>query len=140
MSKMKLGALLLGAAFVPGCMMDDGHPRAMHGEADARAHADLRAALAGYSPRPTVSCVSSRDLEGNRSFGENAILFEGTGDRFYLNRPSNCPTLGPGRTLRVRSVSTRLCRGDIADVVDLSSRINLGGCSLGDFTPYTRAR
>jgi hypothetical protein len=135
-----LAALMLGSAAIHGCTMDDGHAVAMHDQSHGRAEAGLRQALAGYAQGATTSCVNSRDLEGNRSFGANAILFEGTGDRFYLNRPGNCPVLGPGRTLQVRSVGTQLCRGDIADVVDLSSRTTLGGCSLGDFTAYTRAR
>jgi hypothetical protein len=131
---MAVAATLLGVAALQGCTMEGRH------EARAAAEAGLAEALAGYSPGATTSCVNSRDLEGNRSFGEQAILFDGTGDRQYLNRPNNCPTLGYGRALRVRSVSTRLCRGDIADVIDLSSRVSYGGCSLGDFTEYTRAR
>jgi hypothetical protein len=38
----------------------------------------------------------------------------------------------------VRSTSTQLCRGDIATVMELTSRTTYGGCGLGDFQPYRR--
>jgi hypothetical protein len=44
-----------------------------------------------------------------------------------------------GNALVTRTTETRLCRGDIAQVVDVASRTTLGSCSFGDFTPYTRA-
>jgi len=138
MRTIAVAASLLGAVALQGCTME-GRQEA-RAAADARAEAGLAEALAGHSPGATTSCVNSRDLEGNRSFGEQAILFEGTGNRLFLNRPGNCPTLGPGRALRVRTVSTRLCRGDIADVIDLSSRVSYGGCALGDFTEFQRTR
>jgi len=129
-------APLLGAVVLLGCTTE-GQEEA-RAAADAQAQAGLTAALAGYSAGETSNCVNARDLQGNRSFGEQAILFDGTGGRLYLNRPNNCPTLGAGRTLRVRIDSTRLCSGDMADVVDLSSGVNYGGCALGDFTQYRR--
>ena len=83
-----------------------------------------------------------RDLRGNRSFGEGAIVFDGpTRATLYVNRPSGgCPDLGFGRALVTRTPSTRLCQGDIATVVDLSSRTSFGACGLGEFTPYRRVR
>jgi hypothetical protein len=88
-----------------------------------------------------LNCVSSRSLRGNRSFGEGVILFEGHGGTVYVNRPAaGCPELGLGRSLVTRSSGTQLCQGDIAEVVDLSSGVGFGGCALGEFVPYRRAR
>lgn len=102
---------------------------------------ELSVALAGRAAGPTVSCVNLRDLRGNRSVGEGAILFEGRGNTLYVNRPpAGCPDLRDHRTLITRTPSTRLCQGDIATVVDASSGIQYGGCGLGDFTPYRRVR
>jgi len=102
--------------------------------------AQLAAELANFEQdgRP-VQCVNSRDLLGNRSVGNAAIIFEGTGNRIWVNRPpAGCPTLTPGRALSTRSTSTRLCRGDIANVFDPVARIPFGSCSLGEFTPFRR--
>ena len=51
-----------------------------------------------------------------------------------------CPN-GPrgGITLVTRTFgSSGLCRGDIAQVVDSSSRTFAGSCSLGEFVPVPR--
>jgi hypothetical protein len=86
---------------------------------------------------PAVSCVSTRDLEGNRTVGD-AVIFERHGRQLWVNRPAGgCPDLR-GNALSVRTSGSRLCRGDIATVVDVSSGVTYGGCGLGDFEPYRR--
>lgn len=105
------------------------------------AGSELAAELSGRAAEETRSCVSQRDLQGNRTVDDGAaIIFSGPGDRIYVNRPpAGCPSLGSGRSLVIKSTMDRLCRGDIVDVVDLSSRIHYGSCSLGDFVPYRKA-
>jgi hypothetical protein len=112
-------------------------------QADANGEARLSAALRDYSSAgPAVSCVSTRNLGGNRSAGEGAIIFDGgRHDRLWVNRPpAGCPDLSFGRALAVRTTTTKLCRGDIADVFDPVSGFHFGGCALGDFEPYRRNR
>ncbi len=102
--------------------------------------AKLSAELKGYEQSgPSVSCVSRRDLAGNRSAGESAIIFDGRGHTKFINRPAGgCPDLGLGRALVTRTTGSQLCRGDIATVFDPVSGVEFGGCGLGDFTPYKR--
>ena len=102
--------------------------------------ARISSALANYEQAGrSVDCVNSRDLRGNRSAGEGAIIFDGIGRRVWVNRPpAGCPSLDHGRALRTSTPSTRLCRGDIATVFDPVSGIDYGSCSLGEFTPYDR--
>ena len=103
----------------------------------------LAEALAGYEQSgPPVSCVNRRFLGSNRSAGEGAIVFRGqTRNQLWVNRPAGgCPSLDFNRTLVTKAPSTQLCRGDIAQVVDLGSQVTHGGCALGDFTPYRRRR
>lgn len=110
-------------------------------ELSAAEQGELSAALAGRVAGPAVSCVNLRDIRGNRSVGEGAILFEGVGDTVYLNRPpAGCPDLHETRTLITRTPTGRICSGDIATVSDLASGIQFGSCGLGDFTPYRRVR
>ena len=136
MKRMMFAAALASMA---GCAMND----PVDSPAAERDRAGLAAALEGYAEAgPPVSCVNQRDLGGNRSAGEGAIVFQGRSrDRLWVNRPAGgCPSVDMGRALVTRTPSTQLCRGDIATVVDLVSGTQYGGCGLGDFTPYRRVR
>ena len=128
--------LLASACLAAGCTTDEPVETAANDEAR------LAAQLAGYEPSgPPVSCVNLRDLHGNKSAGEAAIVFEGLGGRTWVNRPAGgCPSLEFGRTLKTRTSGSQLCRNDIATVFDPVSRIEYGGCGLGDFEPYRRVR
>ena len=131
--------LLASACLAAGCTTDGPEERA-----DMRAddEASLAGQLSGFEPDgPPVQCVNTRDLRGNRSAGETAIVFSGPGGRKWVNRPAaGCPDLRFSRALKTRTPSTRLCRGDIATVFDPASGIEYGGCGLGDFEPYRRVR
>jgi hypothetical protein len=135
---MKYLILLASACLAAGCTTDTDERVDMA----ANDEATLAAQLRGFEPDgPPVNCVASRDLRGNRSAGESAIVFTGAGGRLWVNRPSaGCPDLRSSRALRTRTPSTRLCRGDIATVFDPVSRFEYGGCGLGDFEPYRRVR
>jgi hypothetical protein len=137
-ARMKKAVLIACISLLAaGCM--NGPPT----EPSASEQAQLGAALAGYEPSgPALSCVSSRELRGNRSFGEGAIVFDGpTRSTLYVNRPSGgCPELGFGRALVTHQQGPQLCRGDIADVFETSTRTTYGSCVMGDFTPYRRVK
>jgi len=102
----------------------------------------LAKAIEGRVAEAPVKCVNMRDLGGNKSAGETAIIFNGrTNKLIYVNRPAaGCPDLSFGRALQVRTTTTRLCRGDIVTVFDPLNGSQYGGCGLGEFTPYRRAR
>jgi hypothetical protein len=119
-----------------GCM--DQRPMEMSAEAQTT----LAAAIEGRSEGVPQSCVPMRDLRGNRSAGEGAIIFEGPSRNIvYVNRPAaGCPELGFGRALKTRTTMTQLCRGDIVEVFDPVSGFTSGSCGLGEFTPYRRLR
>ena len=135
--------LSAAVALLGGCAYDRGPEAAARAEAEmAEDAANLEQALAGRVAEDPQSCVSARDLGSNKSYGEGAILFRGrTNSVVYVNRPpAGCPDLSFGRALKVRTTSTRLCRGDIINVFDPVSGVEYGSCGLGDFTPYRRAR
>jgi hypothetical protein len=136
---MKHLLLIAAACLAAGCTTDEPGDRA-----DIRAddEASLAAQLSGFeADGPPVQCVNSRDLKGNRSAGETAIVFSGSGGRLWVNRPAaGCPDLRMSRALKTRTPSTRLCRGDIATVFDTLTGFEYGGCGLGEFEPYRRVR
>ena len=111
-------------------------------ELSATAQTRLATALQGRVAGPPQSCVNQRDLRGNKSIGEEAIVFGAANDSvIYVNRPpAGCPDLRESYALVTRTTSTQLCRGDIATVLDTASGMQFGSCGLGDFTPYRRVR
>jgi hypothetical protein len=133
--------VLLAAIFAAGCAHNGGPEASAQAQA-AEDEAGLAAALSGRTAGPTQDCVDQRDLGGNKSYGKGVIVFGGpTDDVVYVNRPqAGCPDLDSGRALRTRATMARLCRGDIVAVFDPISGIEYGSCSLGEFTPYRRAR
>lgn len=136
---MKHLLFIAAACLAAGCTTDEPGDRVeMRADDEARLAAELR----GYERAgPPVQCVSTRDLRGNRSAGETAIVFSGNGGRKWVNRPAaGCPDLRFSRALKTRTIGTRLCAGDIASVFDPLTRIEYGGCGLGDFEPYRRVR
>jgi hypothetical protein len=126
---------LAAALAAAGCAREQVEPAAND---EARLAAELR----DYEEAgPPVSCVPMRNLQGNRSVGEGAIVFGGVGGRIWLNRPRDgCPSIDSGRSLQTRTTSTNLCRGDIATVFDPVSGAQYGSCGLGDFQPYRRRK
>ncbi|HEX8443536.1 MAG TPA: hypothetical protein VF631_07800 [Allosphingosinicella sp.] len=134
---MRIIATLSLAALAAGCAVSDAPT-----EMSAAAQNKLTEELRGFSAGPAQSCVSRRDLRGNRSVGDDVIIFEGRSRNLvYVNRPNGgCPSLNSGRALITRTPGTQLCSGDIAVVFDTTSGIEFGGCGLGDFTPYRRVR
>jgi hypothetical protein len=136
---MKNIIALAAFALAAGCVAQSAEETA---EMQADSEAKLAAELRGYEQSgPALSCVNQRDLGGNRSVGEDAIIFGGRGSTLYVNRPAGgCPELDFGRALVVRTTGSQLCRGEIVTVLDPVSGMEFGGCGLGEFTPYKRVR
>lgn len=124
-------------ALTVGCMAE--RPMEMGAAAQSQLAEELQGRVQAGPPQ---SCVSSRTLGGNRSVGEGAIIFRTQGSNLvYVNRPpAGCPEIGVGRAIRVRTTSSQLCAGDIAEVFDPVQNFSYGGCGLGEFTPYRRPR
>lgn len=139
---MKNIVIVAGAALATTACMT-GTPHADSGpQAPTRSEQRAEAMLEGRVAGPPVDCVNQRDLGGNRSLADGSLLFDGrtSGGIIYVNRPAaGCPSVNAGRALIVRTPSTRLCRGDIVNVVDPVNGMSYGSCGLGDFTPYRRA-
>ena len=135
--KVKTLIAAVGATgLLAGCMTDD------EPDVSAQSQSSLMAELDGYAPTgPAVSCVRSRDLQGNRSVGRDAIVFSGSAGRKWVNHTrGSCPSLEFGRALRISTPTGQLCSGEIAAVFDPATGVEYGACALGEFTPYRRTR
>ncbi len=136
MTRIALLGAAGAAALLVGCTAEENRP--VSAEAETRLAAELEGYVVDGEP---VSCVRSPDLQGNRSVGRNTIVFSGSAGRKWVNHTrGSCPSLEFGRALRFRTTSPQLCSGEIASVFDPTTGIEYGGCALGDFTPYRRAR
>jgi hypothetical protein len=101
---------------------------------------ELAKALAGATPGKPQSCLSSFQRQEGRNIPGIGMLY-GWGRNFYLNRFQNgCPSLDSSTAIVTRTPTGDLCRGDIARIIDTSTRFERGSCILGDFVPYTKPK
>ncbi len=93
--------------------------------------------LAGKVPGKVEKCLPTRRSNDMTVIDDNTILFR-DGRTVYVNHPlGGCQSLTrSGSALVTTNFGPQLCRGDLATVVDNSSGMTLGACSLGDFVPY----
>jgi hypothetical protein len=128
-------ALLLFPIALAGCTAEP--PAAL----SARAQSELAAELAGRVAGAPRDCLPRYNTAEMRAIGPQTIIY-GSGRTIYRNDIQGaCNGLGnPGYALVTQSFGgSHLCRGDIAQVRDLSTGTTRGSCVLGSFTPYTKA-
>ncbi|MEP7315585.1 MAG: hypothetical protein ABI667_02725 [Sphingomicrobium sp.] len=94
-------------------------------------------ALAGKTAGKAEKCLPTYRSNDMSVIDDHTILFR-DGRTTYVNSTlGNCSGLGDsGHALVTRNVGPQLCRGDIATVVDTSTGMTVGSCSMGDFVPY----
>jgi hypothetical protein len=124
------------AAFAVALIAAAGAPAAPRPTGEAK----LAKMLEGRTPGRPVGCLNRTPASQGSSTIEGVGLVYGRGRTLYVNRfEGGCPSLTAFSTVVTRTPTTQLCRGDIARIVDLVSRIEGGSCVLGDFVPYERA-
>ena len=102
----------------------------------------LAKALAGRTAGPPVSCITLRDNVSSTVIDRNAVIYKQNSRTWFVNFPEggHCGLLRPDSILLTRVPIGRLCSGDISRVIDRTSRIEFGSCTLGEFVPYTRPK
>lgn len=106
-----------------------------------RAAQELADALAGRVAGPPQRCITTYRTTKVTPIDDFAILYD-QGSTIYVQNPrGGCPGVGSGSDILVtRQTTNQLCDGEIAQTVDLTSRVARGGCVFGPFVPYTRPR
>lgn len=124
----------ISAAILAAACMSNAPP-----EMGGRAQADLAEELAGRTAVRTVDCVRQAELRSSRSIDEGTIVF-GRGRVVYVNQTRTaCPLMSNFTALRTRTITTRLCSGDLITIFEPDSGIEHGTCALGEFTEYRRS-
>lgn len=99
--------------------------------------AALARATAGRTAGEPVACIPRGRSDGFQVAGRH-VIFRAAGGVTYVSELSpGCPA-GARQALVFRSISSRICQGEIAESVDPLGGAAGGSCSLGPFVPYER--
>ena len=126
------GAVLLAASSIAPAQKEAYSPKASE---------KLSKALAGRSPGQPVSCISNlRSGAKMQVIDDYTILFREAGTVYVQKPRGGCYGLGNGSNSLVTrlNVSTRLCSGQIADLVDRVTHNTYGSCVFSEFVPYRK--
>jgi hypothetical protein len=132
-----LSLIIFSAAALAACSTGP-QPRAH----DANAEAKLQQVLAGKVAGRPVDCLPTFSNADMVRIDDDTVLFREGPNRIYRNEMGGtCSGLGsPNYALVTTSHGGgRICRGDLARIVDTTTGITVGGCSVGAFVPYTKA-
>lgn len=104
----------------------------------------LQRLIAGKVAGTPQSCIPNITTRGNNMvvIDDQTVAFRATGGRVYIGHlGAGCDNIGMGNSLVTRqSAASSLCRGDIAQLQNLSSGANVGSCTFQEFIPYSPAR
>ena len=107
----------------------------------AEAQAEFLKLTADRVPGAPITCLPSYRADDMIVIDDSTIAFRDGPNRVWITRPSgSCSLLGsPGYALVTRNAGgLGLCSGDIGQILDTTSRMTVGSCVMGDFTPYER--
>jgi hypothetical protein len=87
-----------------------------------------------------VKCISEFNADNIMRVSDDMLLFRVSGRLVYQNKlRSRCTGLERDSDIMVfEQFGTQKCSGDIIRLVDRTSGIQGGFCSLGEFIPYRR--
>lgn len=103
--------------------------------------ARMERALKGLVPGKPINCISQFRPSYSTEIIGDTILYKVNRRLIYRNETSGGCNATPGNdALIVRNFGSQLCRGNIIRTFHPISGFETGGCSLGTFTPYTKAK
>jgi hypothetical protein len=134
---MRVITLLMASALVASCSTGPG-PAPTRTADKQREYQQL---VEGKVPQASVSCLPHYRSSDMRIIDDETIAFrDGTNRTYVTHMQGGCNGVGAGHyALATRLYgSPDLCRGDIAQVIDVLNRMPVGSCVWGDFVPYVR--
>ncbi len=108
----------------------------------AKAETHFQKLIAGKVAGQPLSCLPSYRSNDMVVIDDQTVAFREGSRRVWVSTlRSGCSNLGSGHYALVtrQGGGSGLCRGDIAQVADLTNGITVGSCVFGDLVPYTRA-
>jgi hypothetical protein len=103
--------------------------------------AELAKLLAGRTAGEPIDCIPLFQSNRSQTIDRTAIIYE-RGNTMYVNRfIGGCTQLDRTTIPVTRTTSSRLCRGDAAQIVNnMQPSMMMGACIFDKFTPYTKAK
>lgn len=93
--------------------------------------------LAGKTPGKPQDCIDTRWTRPQLTAYEGKLLYRVSRKLVYVtDTGGGCEAVARGDTIITRQFQTQLCRGDIAQTMNLPSGIFSGSCAMGAFVPY----
>ena len=134
MQLFKLAALALPLTLVAACGQVDSTPVPLTEKQSAVLMKELNGKVAG---KP-VNCINDFNAYNTIRVSDNILLYRVSSRLVYQNNlRSTCSGLARDNDIIVsEQFGGQKCRGDIIRLVDRTSGIPGGFCSLGDFVPY----
>lgn len=98
----------------------------------AAAAPEAPATNSASAPPETRKCLVNRHIEAQRNTAE-AGYFARTREGWWFNTGPACPSFGRNRALVSYRPTDTQCRGDVVNVVDPRTGVELGNCMLGEW-------
>lgn len=127
LTAISAAAVLAGTATV--LAKQDPHPEATQ---------KLANALAGRTPGQPANCINERSKM--QIIDDDTIIFRDR-DIIWVQKPhGGCHGLSNGMSLiRDSFGTTRICSGDINQIIDVRTGFGTGACTYSEFVPYRKA-
>lgn len=126
--------LLLSGAALASCTTAPPAPTR-----DARAQAQYEQLVRGKVAQAPISCVPNYNTNDMVVIDGRTIAFRvGSRTSYVAHLSPGCELIGGGNYALVSRQfgGGGTCRGDIQQVLDVSSRMNVGSCTIAEIIPY----
>lgn len=110
-------------------------------DASPKSTNELAKALNGRTAGKPINCIRNAVGKSRMEVIDDWTILFREGDVIYLQRPQGgCHRISSGGYALVTHLygSTKLCSGDISQLVDHTNGIHGGSCVLGPFVPYRK--
>ena len=97
--------------------------------------------IANRTAGEPISCINRFDQKNLTVIGDKYLVYgrSRNAKTIYVNEPRGGCRDADSNSLITKRFSTNLCRGEIAEVKDLTTGIHYDSCAFGSFTPYTKS-
>jgi hypothetical protein len=131
---LKLAFFAFPLTLVAACGQVDSTPKPLIEKQSAMLMKELNGKVAGTP----VNCISDFNATNTIRVSDNILLYRVSGRLVYQNTlRSACSGLARDNDIIVsEQFGSQKCKGDIIRLVDRTSGMSGGVCSLGEFVPY----
>jgi len=109
-------------------------------ELTEKQQAKLDQRLAGRTAGEPRSCITRNDQRNMTVISDDILIFDSgrNAKTIYVNKPYGGCQNADGSILSYSKPTSSLCRGEIVQLIDRSTRTSMGSCAFGEFVPYTK--